>query len=102
MHPAIILHWRVQAYLVGRLDPSSRREYRCLLPGLRINGRPIRVFTMSRGLPPRARRVVVEGWTPEVPQESPARETDKGGDTPASAAGDPAPGSEEAENPPPP
>ena len=56
---------------------------------------------MSRGLPPRARRVVVEGWTPEVPQESPARETDKEEDTPASAAGDPAPGSEEAENPPP-
>ena len=61
MHPAIMLHWRVQAYLVGRLDPSSRREYRSLLPGLRINGRPIRVFTMSRGLPPRARRVVAEG-----------------------------------------
>ena len=50
---------------VGRLDPSSRREYRSLLPGLKINGRPLRAFTMSRGLPPRARRVVVEGWTPK-------------------------------------
>ena len=100
LHPALMLHWRVQAYLVGRLDPSSRREYRSLLPGLKINGRPLRAFTISRGPPPRARRVVVEGWTPEVPLEPPARETDKEEDTPAAAAGEPAPGSEEAETPP--
>ena len=92
LHPALMLHWRVQAYLVGRLDP-------CLLPGLKINGRPLRAFTRSRGPPPRARRVVVEGWTPEVPQESPARESDKEEDTPVAAAGEPAPGSEEAETP---
>ena len=71
LHPALMLHWRVQAYLVGRFDRSSRREYRSLLPRLKINGRPLRAFTKSRGLPPRAWRVVVEGWTPEVPQESP-------------------------------
>ena len=70
LHPALMLHWRVQAYLVSQVDPSARREYRSLLPGLKINGRPLRAFTMSRGPPPRARRVVVEGWTPEVPQES--------------------------------
>ena len=35
--------------------PSHRgtRDSPCLLPGLRINGRPLRAFTMSRGLPPR-------------------------------------------------
>ena len=41
----------------------------------------------------------MEGWTPEVPQESPARESDKEEDTPAAAAGEPAPGLEEAETP---
>ena len=93
MHPALMFHWRVQAYLVGRLDLSFRREYRSLLPGLRINGRPFRDFTMSSGLPPRARRVVVEGWTPEVPPEYPLREAAKEEDTPA-------PGSDEAQTPP--
>ena len=93
MHPALMLHWRVQAYLVGRLDPSSRWEYRGLLPGLRINGRPLRAFTMNRRQPPQARRVVVEGWKPEAPPESPPRETAKEEDTPA-------PGSDEAQTPP--
>ena len=55
---------------------------------------------MSRGPPPRARRVVVEGWTPEVPPEPPAGETGKEEDFPAAAAGEPAPGSEETETPP--
>ena len=35
LHPALLLHWQVQAYLVGHLDPDSRQEYRALLPGLR-------------------------------------------------------------------
>ena len=35
-----------------------------------------------------------------MPPESPARETDKEDETPAAAAGEPAPGSEEAETPP--
>ena len=71
LHPVLLLHWRVQAYLVGHLDPGSRREYRGLLPGLRINGLPLRAFTMNRRLPPQTRRVVVEGWTPEATLESP-------------------------------
>mgnify|MGYP003690178801 CR=1 FL=1 len=100
MHPALMLHWRVQAYLVGRLDPSSRWEYRGLLPGLRINGRPLRAFTMNRRQPPQARRVVVEGWKPEAPPESPPRETAKEEDTPVAAAGESAPESDEAEAPP--
>ena len=45
LHPALMLHWPMQAYLVGRFDPSSRRECRNLLPGLKINGRPLRAFT---------------------------------------------------------
>ena len=100
LHPALMLHWRVQAYLVRQLDLSARREYRSLLPGLRINGRPLRAFTMNQAPPPRARRVVVEGWTPEVPQESTAGEMGKEEDPPAAAAGEPAPGSEETETPP--
>ena len=92
LHPALMMHWRVQAYLVGRLDP-------CLLPGLKINGRPLRAFTRSRGPPPRARRVEVEGWTPEVPQESPARESGKAAQPPAAGAGEPAPGLGGAETP---
>ena len=64
LHPALLLHWRVQAYLVGYLDPDSRREYRGLLPGLRINGRPLRAFTMNW-------RVVVEGWISEAPSDPP-------------------------------
>lgn len=40
LHPALLLHWRVQAYLVGYLDPDSRREYRGFLAGLWVNGRP--------------------------------------------------------------
>ena len=31
--PALLLHLWVQAYLVGHLNPGSRREYRGLLPG---------------------------------------------------------------------
>ena len=27
MHPALLLHWRVQAYLVGHLDPDSQRGF---------------------------------------------------------------------------
>ena len=26
LYPALLLHWRVQAYLVGYLDPDSRRS----------------------------------------------------------------------------
>ena len=26
LHPALLLHWRVQAYLVGYLNPDSRRS----------------------------------------------------------------------------
>ena len=33
LHPALLLHWRVQDYLVGHLYPGSRWEYRGLLPG---------------------------------------------------------------------
>ena len=51
LYPAPLLHWRVQAYLVSYLNPNFRREYRGLLPGLRVNGRPIRTFTMNRGPP---------------------------------------------------
>ena len=36
LHPALLLLWWVQAYLVGYLDPDSR-----LLPELRVNGRPL-------------------------------------------------------------
>ena len=67
----------------GPFDPSSRREYRNMLPELKIYGRPLRAFTMSRGLPPRDRRVVVEGWTPEVPPESPPGDG-QGGEPPGS------------------
>ena len=34
LHPALMLHWRVQACLVGHLISSL--EYRNLLPGLRV------------------------------------------------------------------
>ena len=68
LHPVLLLHWRVQANLVGYLDPDSRREYRGLLQGLRVNGRPLQAFTMNRGPSPLVRRVVVvERWTPEPP-----------------------------------
>ena len=49
LHPALLLHWRVQAYLVGNLDLDSRQEYRGLFPGLRVNGRPLQAFTMNPG-----------------------------------------------------
>ena len=74
LHPALLLHWRVQASLVGHLDPDSRREYRALMPGLRVNGRPFRCFTMNPGPHPQLRRVVVvEGWAPEAPLVPPLR-----------------------------
>ena len=79
LHPALMLNWRVQAYLVSQLDPSARREYRSLLPGLKINGRPLRALTMSRGPPPRARRVVVEGWTLRGAAGVPRRGDGQGG-----------------------
>ena len=76
LHPALLLLWQVQAYLVDNLKPDSWREYRGLLPGLRVNGRPLQAFTMNRGPPPQVRRVVVvEGWTPEPPLDSPPKET---------------------------
>ena len=34
LHPTLMLHWRVQACLVGHLISSP--EYRNLLPGLRV------------------------------------------------------------------
>ena len=75
LHPALLLHWRVQAYLVGHLDPESRREYRALMLGLRVNGRPLRCFTMNPGPPPQLPRVVVvEGWAPEAPLVPPPEE----------------------------
>ena len=45
LYPALLLHWRVQAYLVGYLDPDSRRSIpgccrgsgsKVLPPGLHI------------------------------------------------------------------
>ena len=80
LQPALMLHWPMQAYLVGRFDPNSRREYRNLLPGLKINGRPLRAFTMSRGLPTRDRRVVVEGWTPRGDTGFPPQGDGQGGE----------------------
>ena len=69
LHPALLLLWQVQAYLVDNLKPDSWREYRGLLPGLRVNGRPLQAFTMNRGPSPLVRRVVVvERWTPEPPR----------------------------------
>lgn len=69
-----MFHWRVQAYLVGNLSLDSQLEYRGLLPGLRVNGPPIRTFTMNIGPPPKVCRVVIEGWTPETSPDSPQKE----------------------------
>lgn len=72
-HPALLLHWCVQAYLVSHLGLDSRLEYRGFLPGHRVNGRHIRTFTMNRGPPRQFCRLVVGGWTHEVPPDSPPR-----------------------------
>ena len=102
LHPALLLHWRVQAYLVGYLDPDSQREYQGLLPGLRVNGRPLRSFTMNPGQHPQVRSViVVEGWTPEVPSDFPPKEAAEEEDTPPAAAGESAQEPEGAQAPPP-
>ena len=75
LYPALLLHWRVQAYLVGYLDPDSQRSIAGCCRGLPVNGRPLLAFTMNQGPPPQVRRVVVvEGWTPEPPSDSPPKE----------------------------
>ena len=30
LHPTLMLHWRVQAYMVSHLSPYSQQEYRIL------------------------------------------------------------------------
>ena len=75
LYPALLLLWQVQAYLVGYLNPDSRRSIPGCCPGLRVNGRPLQAFTMNQGPPPQVRQVVVvEGWTPEPPSDSPPKE----------------------------
>ena len=71
LHPALLLRWRVQAYLVGHLDPNSRREYLALLPGLRVNGWPLRSFTMNPGPSPQLRRALEDTTGAGLPGGSP-------------------------------
>ena len=40
LHLALLLHWRVQAYLVGYLDLDSWRSIPGCCPGLPVNGSP--------------------------------------------------------------
>ena len=74
LYPALLLLWRVQAYLVGYLDPDSRRSIPDAIgaPGHRYS---LQAFTLNRGLPLQVRQVVVvEGWTPEPPSDSPPKD----------------------------
>lgn len=41
LHPAMLLHWRVQAHLVSRLIPALRRAYRALFSDETIAGHPL-------------------------------------------------------------
>ena len=82
LQPGLMLHWRVQAYMLGHLSP----EYRNLLPGLRVNGLPIRTFTMNRGPPtglqktPEADLAAEENTLP--PQKKKGRPPPPGGEGP--------------------
>ena len=59
----------------GLPRPGLPAKYPGLLPGLRVNVTSLRAFTLNRGLPPQVRQVVVvEGWTPEPPSDSPPKE----------------------------
>ena len=73
-----------------------------MLPGLRVNGRPLRAVTMNQGPPPQVRQmVVVEGWTPEPPSDSPPKEASGEEVATTEAAEDMTPESERAQAPPP-
>lgn len=41
LHPALLLHWRVQVYLVVRLSPALRRAYRALFSDETIAWHPL-------------------------------------------------------------
>lgn len=61
LHPALLLHWRVQAHLVSRLGPDLRRDYQELWAQELIGGRPLcpsfsrlhpRLLALRTGTPP--------------------------------------------------
>lgn len=50
LHPALLLHWRVQAHLVSRLSPDQRREYRELWAQEMVGGRQLSQYGMCQRL----------------------------------------------------
>uniref|UniRef100_K1Q6B4 Uncharacterized protein n=1 Tax=Magallana gigas TaxID=29159 RepID=K1Q6B4_MAGGI len=50
LHPALLLHWRVQAHLVSRLGPDLRRDYRELWAHEIVGGHPLFAVRYVRAL----------------------------------------------------
>lgn len=97
LHPALLLHWRVQAYLVGYLDPDSRREVAAGAPDQwtatpRLHHEP---GAVSPGPESRGGGVDLRGTI-----GSPPKETVKEEDTPPAAARELAPEPEGSQAPP--
>lgn len=68
LHPALLIHWRVQAHLVSRLGPDMRRNYRELWAQEVLDGLPLSQYGMSQLLPPAAPAPCLEDWdAPDPP-----------------------------------
>lgn len=68
LHPALLLHWRVQAHLVSRLGPDLRRAYRELWSNETVSGHPLSQYGMFRLLPPPPPAPCHEDWdAPDPP-----------------------------------
>lgn len=68
LHPALLLHWRVQAHLVSRLGPDLRRAYRELWSNETVSGHPLSQYGMFRLLPPPPPAPCHEDWDAPDPQ----------------------------------
>lgn len=70
LHPALLLHWRVQVYLVARLSPALRRAYRALFSDETIAGHPLYRYGLRYLVVPPVPAPTVRGVVVDPPAAS--------------------------------
>lgn len=70
LHPALLLHWRVQVYLVARLSPALRRAYRALFSDQTIAGHPLYRYGLRYLVVPPVPAPTVRGVVVDPPAAS--------------------------------
>uniref|UniRef100_K1QV26 Uncharacterized protein n=1 Tax=Magallana gigas TaxID=29159 RepID=K1QV26_MAGGI len=70
LHPAMLLHWRVQGHLVSRLSPALRRAYRALFSDETIAGHPLYPYGLRYLIVPLLPAPTVRGVVVDHPAAS--------------------------------